>query len=96
MKGAKNLLCPECGRFFSSFRQENRLGKYIKALDCECGTELIVSTDNMAYWVLVKKNGVVIKEEHGAHTTKSGRSVWRRNIPHYIAPKKSPYKIEVI
>ena len=90
MKGAKNLLCPACSGFFASFRQEERLGKFIKYLECPCGIEMIVTTDKMDYKIVVKQNGIVIQDQHGAHSTTGGQQVWRRNIPHYIAPKTLP------
>lgn len=89
MRGAKDLLC-DCGRFFATFHHEERLGKYIKRMNCSCGIEKTITTDKFNYKTVVKKDGIVVRETHGIHKKEARRRIWQRNQPHYIVSQTIP------
>jgi hypothetical protein len=47
MKGAKSLICPTCGGFYSRVFKEHKLGKEIKTKVCACGGKQVDTVDGM-------------------------------------------------
>ena len=83
MRGAKDLLC-DCGRFFATFQQEERLGKHIKRMTCTCGTEKTITVDKFNYKVVVKHNGIPVMEFNDVSKKEGIRRILKRPQPSHV------------